>query len=135
MIFGAIDPTLGVLMAGLVSAIGAYAVAARKMSGAVRSSDAEQLWAESRAIREWSAERIANFSGQVAHLEARIEAVEAKNRELMNERDGLLETIDELRHNYIEARAEVTSLQHELAEANAQLRGIDARHKREENGE
>lgn len=131
MILSVLDPTLGVLIAGLFSALGAYLVAARKMSGAVRSSDAEQLWAESRAIREWSAERISNFSAQVAHLEARIEAMEAKNRELMSERDSLLETIDELRHNYIESRADNASLRTQLEEANTQLKGIDARHRRE----
>ena len=132
VLLSAIDPTLGVLVAGLASAVGAYLVAARKMSGAVRSSDAEQLWAESRSIREWSSDRITDLSTQIAHLEGRIQAMEAKNRELMNERDGLLETIDELRHNYIECRAEATALHAQLEDALAQLKGIDARRKREE---
>lgn len=78
LIFAKVDPTLGVLVAGIVGPLGAYFLASRKMSGKIATSEAAQLWEESRAIREWSATRITACDNECKLL--RSELREAKER-------------------------------------------------------
>ena len=89
------------LLVALVGPIGAYLIAARRLSGRIASSEASELWAESRSIRE--------------HLQARLAAAnerEAKARE----RIGVLEDrVDELEGELRAAQAEVEELRRRLA--------------------
>lgn len=55
----------GVALANLV----ALMIAARRFSGKVGSSEAAQLWAESRAIRQEAQERILDLEKRVKELE------------------------------------------------------------------
>lgn len=70
-----IDPVIGVLAVALIGPLGAYLVAARRFSGKIASSDATDLWAESRSIREWS-------QNQLDQLTARVRVVENENTAL-----------------------------------------------------
>jgi hypothetical protein len=53
VVLATIDPVLGVLIVGIVGPVGAYLVAAHKMSGKIATTEAAQLWEESKAIRDW----------------------------------------------------------------------------------
>lgn len=68
-------PTVIAVIAAVAAPLGAYLVAARRFSGRIESSDAKELWAESRSIRDWS-------QGRIASLEARVATLEAENRDL-----------------------------------------------------
>lgn len=85
----AIDPVVGVIVAASIGAVGAYLAAAHRMSGKIATTEAAQLWDESRAIREWSAaridkcdEQIANLTEQLRMARARITELERENRRL-----------------------------------------------------
>lgn len=68
-VFSPVIPAVLGLIAALFAPLGAYLVARRQFSGRVETSDAKALWAESKAIREWSSGRIAALEGRIEHLE------------------------------------------------------------------
>lgn len=70
------------IIAALLAPIGAYLVAARRFSGRIETSAAQDLWAESSEIRKWSLERIRDLSAHIVHLEERIETLEHENNDL-----------------------------------------------------
>jgi uncharacterized protein HemX len=76
------DPVLIALIVALVAAAGSYLVAARQFSGRIETSDARDLWAESRAIRDWSTKRMEELNQLVSRLETRIVTLESENRDL-----------------------------------------------------
>jgi ABC-type molybdate transport system ATPase subunit len=63
----------------------AYLVAAKQLSGRIKDSDATELWAESRSIRDWSSARIKELSEQIARLEVRLDEGENMNHALAAE--------------------------------------------------
>lgn len=75
MPLAAIDPAIGALAVAVIGPLGAYLLAARRFSGKIASSDATDLWAESRSIREWS-------QNQLDQLTARVRVVENENTAL-----------------------------------------------------
>jgi flagellar motility protein MotE (MotC chaperone) len=84
-----VDPIIGVIFAAIVGPVGAYILAARKMSGKIATTEAAQLWEESRAIREWSTQRMAacdkecsNLRSELTEALTRISALEKQNEEL-----------------------------------------------------
>lgn len=99
-----IDPaaTVAIIAAG-VGPIGAYFIAARRMSGKIGNSDAEQLWQESRAIRDWSTERIDAYVKEIhdlreelADLTSRYAALESEKRSIAEDLATARERIQEL---------------------------------------
>lgn len=91
-----VDPTTtGAVAAALVGALASYIVAARRFSGKIETTEAKELWAESRAIRKWSQERIETLNATVARLETRnseleqrVDHLEAENETLHRELSG-----------------------------------------------
>lgn len=79
---GAIDPAIGALVVALIGPLGAYLIAARRFSGKITSSDARDLWAESRSIRQWSQKQLDALTATVARQEQRIRTVEQENTHL-----------------------------------------------------
>lgn len=78
--------TLIVALVGLVGApLIAYFTVARRASGTIGTSEAGQLWEESRAIREWATHRINELNRTVAHLQSKIEVLEAEHEECQKE--------------------------------------------------
>lgn len=77
------SPAAVAIIIALAAPVGAYLVAARRFSGKIKTSEAEELWAESRAIRQDSAERIKILNGIVERLEIRINSLEADNERLL----------------------------------------------------
>lgn len=76
---------LGITFGPLIT----YMLAKRQFSGRIETSDAKELWAESRAIREWSQRRIDTLNGVVARLEERERLLEERVRLLEKENDDL----------------------------------------------
>lgn len=114
-----IDPGLSVIFVAFIGPLLTYIVAARKLSGRIRDSDATELWAESRSIREWSAERVKELADHSEQVEARLGEMESanstlltENRKLIREVFGLHETIRELRE---QMRSLTDLLEHERA--------------------
>jgi uncharacterized protein YceH (UPF0502 family) len=67
--------------AAILGPLVAYVVAARRFSGKIETTEASELWAESRSIRDWSQKRI-------QELEARIRTLEADGAELRRRLDA-----------------------------------------------
>jgi hypothetical protein len=62
--------------------VAAYLVAKRQFSGRIETTEAKELWAESRSIRQQAFDRIAELNRVVARLEERIEDLEQENANL-----------------------------------------------------
>lgn len=68
---------------GLVFApVGVYLVAKRQFSGRIETTEAKELWKESRELRRQAFDRIAELNRLVARLESRIDHLEAENADL-----------------------------------------------------
>lgn len=70
------------LIAALAGPVVAYLVAARRFSGKIQTTEATELWQESRAIRDWSRERMNELEAKNDLLEKRIEHLEDENASL-----------------------------------------------------
>jgi len=66
------------LAVALFAPVGAYLVAARRMSGRIASSEASELWDESRSIREDYRQRLGVAHARIAQLEARVAELQAE---------------------------------------------------------
>jgi septal ring factor EnvC (AmiA/AmiB activator) len=78
IVLATIDPIFGVLVVGLVGPVGAYLVAAHRMSGKIATTEAAQLWAESASIREWSAARIDKCDQEILRLNTELDKTKAE---------------------------------------------------------
>lgn len=102
--FANVDPAVTItIVAALLGPVGAYMIAARRMSGKIGNSDAEQLWAESKAIRDWSSHKIDAYERQVKSLQEehdtlseRCSALEAENNDLKSQLITAKDRINEL---------------------------------------
>lgn len=121
MIFAAVDPALGIVVSALVGALATYLVAARNLSGKIRHTEATELWAESRSIREWSQKRADDLAAHVERLEARLVEVEKANTVLASENRKMVRELNEAHIKIIELTAETTALQGLLKHANAEV--------------
>jgi len=70
------------IIGALAGPIVAYIVAARRFSGKIETTEARELWKESRAIREWSQRRMRELEQRNRALEDRVEHLENENAEL-----------------------------------------------------
>jgi hypothetical protein len=73
------------VIAATVSPVVAYLIAARQFSGKIETSNAADLWSESRNIREWAMGRIQYLEGTVQTLEGRVRELEECNGTLARE--------------------------------------------------
>lgn len=117
----AIDPLVGIGAAilALGAPLASYLVAARKLSGKIGSSDASELWLESRSMREWS-------KAQIEALTARIAAVEQQNATLASANADLVGQIRDLSELLGAARKEIVDLTGELQTSNQRIRELSA---------
>lgn len=127
LILAALDPTLVAILIAIAAPLGAYLVAARQFSGKIESSDAKELWAESRSIRDWSQKRITTLNETVARLETRVAALEQTNEELFNERNELFEERNLLQEQVFKLKETISALRDQLRTLNDQLKKTRAR--------
>jgi chromosome segregation ATPase len=109
-IFGAIDATLAVVLVAFFSPLVTYLVTARKLSGKIKNSEATELWAESRSIREWSVARVKELDDHIDELELRLKEVELANSDLAKDNRELTREVFELRSTKAELKAVVVRL-------------------------
>lgn len=78
---------LGGVVTALISALGAYLLAARRMSGRIETSAAKELWDESAAMRADMRAQNAELRAQIAECRETIARLEFVVRELRRGRD------------------------------------------------
>jgi chromosome segregation ATPase len=121
----AIDPVVGIIIAAVVGPLGAYLLAARKLSGKVATSDASELWAESKSIRQWSTARIEALDMEVSLLRTRVGLVEQQNDALARENSRLMEQIHDLNETITTLREEIVALTGELRSSRERVKELE----------
>jgi predicted nuclease with TOPRIM domain len=111
-----IDPTLVAIVVALISSLGTYLVAAKRLSGRIKDSDASELWAESRSIREWSSARVVELDEHIDRLEARLVEVEKANSGLAEENRKVQREVFDLRSRIQHLQGENEALRNALME-------------------
>jgi chromosome segregation ATPase len=106
------------LIAAVAGPIGTYLVAVRKFSGKIETSDAKDLWSESKSIREWS-------GSHIAALEKRVKILEDGNDELLIQNRMLIEEVGSLKDVITELRDEIKVLTGELTESRERVTELE----------
>jgi chromosome segregation ATPase len=125
MSLAAVDPIVGIIIVGVLGPLVTYLVAVRRFSGKIGSSDAEDLWKESRSIRQWSKERIEELNTLVGRLEARVGVVENQNLALARENANLVQQIRDLSDTITELRQEIVALTAELQKSHTRIAELE----------
>lgn len=112
------------IIAALLGPLLTYLVAARKLSGRIKDSDATELWAESKSIREWSTERAKELHKEIEHLELRLDELEKANYKLMEENRKYAREIYQLRARIQHLQDERTSMANLLANEQAEVKQL-----------
>lgn len=106
------------LIAAFLGPLVTYLVTARKFSGTITTSAAEDLWAESKSIRQDYQRRIEELNHVVASCQKRIGILEKRNDELYLENGNLKRMIEQ----HEETISELRSLVHDLSDENKALK-------------
>jgi hypothetical protein len=124
-----VNPALVVaLTVAIIGPLGAYLGASRKLSGKIGTSEASDLWAESKNIRDDYRERIDAGNLRQVALETRVANLEGLNAELTRENlslhaltasyetiiQGLRDDVDALKTENAELKRLVTALHDQL---------------------
>jgi septal ring factor EnvC (AmiA/AmiB activator) len=80
----------------VIAALGGYFGIVRRASGKIQTSEASELWEESRAIRVWATQRIKDLNETVATLEAKVTELEHAHEDCQNDNRSLRQRITEL---------------------------------------
>lgn len=119
------------LIAALVTAVGAplaaYLAALRRLSGKVGTSDAAQLWEESRAIRDWATKRIEELNTLVERLERKVSDLEGGNNALARENGHLTTMLEEHERTIGSLRQQVSRLSSDNARLHKENTALLAR--------
>jgi chromosome segregation ATPase len=113
------------VLVALIGALGAYIAAVRKLSGSVSTSTAEDLWEESRSIRQDYQQRIMELNRVVDACRTRLEAVEERNATLSLKNGELKRLVEDHSLTIATLRETVLHLEKdntELREENVRLR-------------
>ena len=105
------------VLVALVAPLGAYLLAARKMSGRIGTSDVADLWAESKSMRNDYRERLHRSDERVDELEERISKLEGLNQSLAADNANLRQEVEALRGQVATFKLTITELEttiHEL---------------------
>lgn len=111
------DSTIAIL-ALIVGPLGAYIGISRRLSGKIGTSEAADLWAESKSLREDAAQKLAISDNRVSALEVRVRELERDNTTLSRENFDLVrkQSVDETDIKALRSRIET------LERENADLR-------------
>lgn len=102
------------LLIAAIAPIGAYLLAARRMSGKIDTSTATELWTEARAIRSDYREQIAQAAERTRDLELRVAKLEGQNNDLIRENIELKAKVASLEALVATLRETIDDLQAEL---------------------
>lgn len=105
-------PLLG--FAGVaLTALGAFIVQSRRISGRIASSEATSLWDESSKIRTYLAEQLEADRKRITDLEARVASAEAGNVALARENLELIRKLTAAESTIVELRGDLDDLARE----------------------
>jgi chromosome segregation ATPase len=99
------------ILVAIFAPLGAYFLAARKMSGKIKTTDADALWKESSSIREDYRAQLASAAERTRDLESRVARLEGQNNELVQENFKLKHKIQELETLVASLRLTITALE------------------------
>lgn len=119
-------PWLNILIplgVAILGALGSYLAAVRGLSGSIETSTAEDLWQESRSIRDDYRRRIGELIEQIERCQRRIDELDARNNELSKENGHLRDKLEEQNRVIAELREEI----HRLTDDNIELRAENTR--------
>lgn len=83
--------------AALIGPAVTFLVAARRMSGRIATSDASDLWAEARDMRQDYRDRLAASEARAARVEERMAKLEDRHNECVKENKALRNEVAELK--------------------------------------
>lgn len=109
------------LAVALVAPVGAYVLAARRMSGKIATSDAARLWDESRDIRDDYRQRLLSAAERHVALEQRVATLEGKNNELVRENYEFNSKVLACEGTVAQLRETITTLQATITIQRAEL--------------
>lgn len=117
------DPAVLVIpiIVAIAAPVGAYLLAARKMSGKIGTSDASELWEESRSIRDDYRNRLLTAAERAVSLEMRVAALEGTNAELVNQNLDLVAKVGKLETLVETLRATITKLEETIEHQRTEL--------------
>jgi regulator of replication initiation timing len=118
------DPTWILVIGVVFGPLLTYIIAARRLSGKIKNTDATELWAESRSIREWSTERVEKLTEDIEELRHRMAELEHVNGQLADDNRRLTAENYHLRNLLDQERAFNDRLKWE-AEHSLGRRGTD----------
>jgi chromosome segregation ATPase len=124
----------------LIAPLVSYLAASRRLSGKIGTSDAKELWSESRSIRDDYRVQIDRANSRVKQLEDRVGALEERNHRLTQENEGLRRQVDYYELHVKELKDRIEHLETKNAELTNLLETqaqttLDALHPRQEEEE
>lgn len=102
------------LAAILVAPLIGYLTATRRLSGKIGTSDAQELWSESRSIRDDYRTQITRANARTEQLEARVDALERLNSELSSKNAGLNRQVNFYEAHVKELQARIDAQEAEI---------------------
>ena len=114
---------VGALLAPLVT----YFINARKLSGKIATSEAADLWEESRAIRESLEERNTRLRERIDELEHRVDALRERNAKLWLENGTMRRMLGEHEATIKSLREEMDDLRKRNATLERENRSLRKR--------
>lgn len=112
-------------VAAVVSPALAYLAAARRLSGRVATTSADELWAESRALRDDYRSQLSETQGRQAKLEERVADLEKRNTDLARENVELRRDAAEAERTIATLEARVGELERENTELKAHVAALE----------
>lgn len=125
MVLGQNATTVAIIAAvvtAIAAPIGAYVLAARKMSGQIDTSTAADLWKESRDIRDDYRSRLQAANEKITELETRVDRLERINEDLLLENRELKQKISELQAIIERLQATIEKLRATIEDQTSELR-------------
>lgn len=120
MLLAAISDSTIAVLALIAGPLGAYIGISRRLSGKIGTSEAADLWAESKSLREDANNKLTASNDRVLALELRVRDVEKENSALTRENIDLMRkmSVDETDIQALRSRVE------QLERENSDLRDL-----------
>lgn len=110
-------------MLAVVAPVLAYLAAARKFSGQIETTDADQLWAEAGAIRNDYKNRLLQADERILSLEARTAKLEGVNAGLAHENAELRRKVETLESIVEHQRKTIMAHERTIIDLTEQING------------
>ncbi len=109
------------ISAAIVAPLLTYVIAARRMSGKIQTSEASDLWAESRALRDDYKSQVGMLQTQVKDLISRVRELEENKTTLEKANLQLARRVDDLENELASVKKENQALRADIEEKREEL--------------